>query len=113
MAAKDFDRPKRRVRFSDIVVKMENYLISLKESDPFFADTIRLPEKAGVYVFYEKRKPLYVGRTGNLRKRMAQHRNKGSRNNDAPFAYHLAKRDAKLVGMNVDNTRNNLCANDN
>ena len=112
MAAKDFNKRTPRLRFNDIVLKMENYLKLLNESDPFMANTFSLPEKAGVYVFYEKKKPLYVGRTGNLRKRMAQHRNKGSRNNDAPFAYHLAKRAAKLAGICVDDTRNNLCADD-
>ena len=112
MAVKDFDKRKPRVKFLDIVIKMESYLKVLKDTDPFIANTIGLPKTAGVYVFYEKKKPLYVGRTGNLRNRMAQHRNIGSKHNDAPFAYHLAKREAKLNGICVDNTRNNLCADD-
>ncbi|EEF57023.1 hypothetical protein [Pedosphaera parvula] len=44
----------------------------------------------GVYVFFEKRKALYVGRGGNVRERVLQH----SRNSvhDAPFAYRLARK---------------------
>ena len=32
------------------------------------------PEAAGVYVLSERRSAVYVGRTGNLRKRLADHR---------------------------------------
>jgi hypothetical protein len=112
MAVKDFDKRKPRRRFSDMVIKMENYLNELKSTTPFIANSAGLPKKAGVYVFYEKSKALYAGRTGNLRKRMAQHRNMGSRHNDAPFAYHLAKCEAKLNGISVDNTRVSLCGDD-
>jgi hypothetical protein len=44
----------------------------------------------GVYVFFEKGRAVYVGRGGNVRKRVMQH----SRNSvhDAPFAYRLARK---------------------
>ncbi|WP_317203015.1 GIY-YIG nuclease family protein [Janthinobacterium sp.] len=53
-----------------------------------------LPEdlpKAGVYLFTENDKHLYVGRTNGLRKRLQQHCRPGSGHNSAPFAFRLAR----------------------
>jgi len=46
---------------------------SLQDFDPH--DDNELPEGAGVYVFYDiSRRPVYVGKTGDLRGRIRQHR---------------------------------------
>jgi predicted GIY-YIG superfamily endonuclease len=58
-----------------------------------------LPKKlplAGVYVFSEQGKDLYVGRTNNIRSRIQQHCRPGSGHNTAPFAFRLA-REAKNI----------------
>ena len=46
---------------------------------------------AGVYVFSEQGKDLYVGRTNNIRSRIQQHCRPGSGHNTAPFAFRLAR----------------------
>ena len=35
---------------------------------------VRAPEKPGVYVFSEDRRPVFVGRSGDLKRRLAHHR---------------------------------------
>ena len=46
---------------------------------------------AGIYLFSENDKNLYVGRTRNMKKRFAQHSNPGSQHNQAVFAFRLAR----------------------
>ena len=67
------------------------------------SDTLRhrgamgeLPER-GIYVFYESGKPIYVGRTNRMRKRIQEH---GSPNatKAATFAYLVAKKDLEDIG---------------
>ncbi len=45
----------------------------------------KIPEKTGVYIFKGKRKPTYIGKAKNLRKRIAQHI-KASETNPKEFA---------------------------
>ena len=45
--------------------------------------------KAGIYVFYEEGKPLYVGRTNGMRQRIRYHSQESA--DDAPFAFRLAR----------------------
>jgi len=65
---------------------------SLLQSSPFKFDTLpkELP-KAGVYLFTEGDKHLYVGRTNSLRRRLQQHCRPGSGHNSSPFAFRLAR----------------------
>jgi hypothetical protein len=46
---------------------------------------------SGIYLFSEKDRHLYVGRTRNMKKRFAQHSNPGSQHNQAVFAFRLAR----------------------
>jgi hypothetical protein len=66
-----------------------------------------LPQK-GVYVFYERGKPMYVGRTNNMSDRLNRHSRPSSRHNSATFAFNIAKREAIKRGMNVQMDRNQL-----
>jgi len=66
-----------------------------------------LPEK-GIYVFYDGEKPIYVGRTNNMRQRLQQHCNPSSGHNSATFAFNMAKREAIKQGMNVKRSRSQL-----
>jgi predicted GIY-YIG superfamily endonuclease len=52
-----------------------------------------LPLFRGIYVFYENRNPIYVGRTNNIRKRIQSHTRESSGSDSASFAFNLAKRE--------------------
>ena len=54
-------------------------------------DRTELPG-GGVYVFYEKGLPLYVGRSRNLKRRITEHGAKSSRIESATFAFKLLRR---------------------
>lgn len=58
--------------------------------------TKTIPKSPGVYVFYDTGVAKYVGRTGNLRKRLSQHQTNGSKDNQAAFASCIAKRKCGL-----------------
>ncbi|MGB5925569.1 MAG: GIY-YIG nuclease family protein [Dehalococcoidia bacterium] len=66
-----------------------------------------LPQK-GLYVFYEGGKPMYVGRTNSMSRRLQQHGNPSSGHNSATFAFNIAKRQATRRGMNVQMSRSQL-----
>jgi len=54
----------------------------------------QLPTKAGIYVIFETaEKPIYVGRTDNVRVRIQEHTRPSSGTGSATFAYKLAKRE--------------------
>lgn len=50
---------------------------------------VSLAGKPGIYLFSESGRPLYIGRTDNLRKRLANHRHRS--HNTATFAFLLAR----------------------
>ena len=87
------------VSFDDVVKKMPEYLKELKACEPFTPDergNLRrngepLPKTKGVYCFYKGDKPLYIGRTDNIRNRVLAHRQAGSGQNQAAFAFNIAK----------------------
>ena len=95
-------------RFDKLIQRMPELLQSLKESEAFEITNItQTIPKSGVYVFYENNKPIYVGRSNNMKKRLLQHGRKSSGHNQATFAFILTKKQ-----MNVDEkskiTRNQL-----
>jgi hypothetical protein len=55
-----------------------------------------VPITGGIYVFYERGQPIYVGRTWNLRRRLRQHSHPGSTHYSASFAFLIARRQAAL-----------------
>ena len=64
----------------------------LQRSEPFtFASLPKILPKAGIYLFTEANRHLYVGRTNDIRKRLQQHCRPGSTQNSAPFAFRLAR----------------------
>jgi hypothetical protein len=70
---------------------------SLLRSEPFaFSSLPKHLPKAGVYLFTEHDRHLYVGRTNTIRNRLQQHCRPGSSHNSAPFAFRLA-REARSV----------------
>ena len=65
---------------------------ALLTSNPFtFGSLPKDLPKAGIYLFTEGGRHLYVGRTNSIRKRLQQHCRPGSTHNSAPFAFRLAR----------------------
>ena len=94
--------------WNDLVKQMPTLLKQLM-SQPLRSWNNRglLPQK-GVYVFYEDGKPVYVGRTNTMSRRLNEHGNPSSRHNSATFAFNIAKRKAKKQGMNTQLKRSQL-----
>ena len=80
----------------------ENFKQHIESLHPSFERLVRsvpftfgsLPSQlplAGIYLFSEGEKHLYVGRTNSLRRRLQQHCRPGSGHNSAPFAFRLAR----------------------
>ena len=76
--------------FLDLVDKMDLYLAKLQTVE---RDKIKETLKGlkGVYIFFEDEAPVYVGKTDNLVRRLSEHAREGSKNNDANFAFKIAK----------------------
>lgn len=74
-------------------------------------DTRNLPIR-GVYVFFENEKPIYVGRTNRMKDRIKEHALPSSKNNKAPFAFNLAKKEAEEKGIEVNFKRAELESNE-
>lgn len=78
--------------FRKYVESLEPSLEALRECTPFrAADIPKGIPQAGVYLFSEFGRPLYVGRTNTMRRRLQQHCRPGSGHNTAPFAFLLAR----------------------
>jgi predicted GIY-YIG superfamily endonuclease len=84
-------------RFRESVRKMPKLLRSLEESEAIeIAEVTSTIPKSGVYVFYENSRPIYVGRSNNMRTRLRQHGRESSGHNQATFAFMLAKEQMKV-----------------
>ena len=80
-----------RTSFQDAVDQLEAILNELRSAP---ATQLKghpsVPKAPGVYLFSEKGKPMYVGQSRNLRRRLREHTNEKSHENSAPFAFNLA-----------------------
>jgi hypothetical protein len=84
-------------RFTEALSKLEPKLLELLSFPPIFP--VNLPSNlpsAGVYLFTEFGRHLYVGRSNDLRFRLQVHTRKSAATNQAAFAYRLAK---ELAGI--------------
>jgi predicted GIY-YIG superfamily endonuclease len=70
-------------------------LIAMKPT--FMSEIPVLPKLSGVYLFSEGKKHWYVGRSRNIRNRLAQHRGVKADDNQASFAFLLAREEAQFV----------------
>ena len=77
-------------KFQAYVEQLEPKFQELTSMKPVKVDSLptRMP-RAGVYVFYEEGKPLYVGRSKRIRDRIRFHSRESAK--DAPFAFRLAR----------------------
>ncbi len=60
-------------------------------------DSLHFPDK-GIYVFFEKGRPLYVGRSDRMKERLKEHGRRSSGHTSATFAFIMAKKKAKRSG---------------
>lgn len=72
----------------------------------------QIPEAAGIYLFSELDHAIYVGQTRKLRQRLRNHTNPLGKNNQATFAFLIAKADAGKAGVDVNMFREQLEANE-
>lgn len=84
---------------------------TLLDSAPFtFGSLPKDLPRAGIYLFSEGSRHLYVGRTNSIRKRLQQHCRPGSTHNSAPFAFRLAReaRNVLKATYKTEGSRANL-----
>lgn len=92
---------KARITFDDHTAKLPAYLANLEACVPATRSELakRIPKvTAGVYAFYHDGKPVYVGRTRDLRRRLGEHGRVGSTHYSASFAFLRARRAAEAKG---------------
>ena len=88
-------------QFKRIIEKMEPLLENLRTGSLLTrANLAGIPER-GIYAFYENGRPLYVGRSNSIRKRLLLHSRPSSGHNSATFAFILAKESACQGGMDL------------
>ena len=75
------------------VNRMKPLMDELTESEERSWDQYSDAPQNGVYVFYEKGKPIYVGRSNNLRGRIREHGAASSDRYSATFAFKLLRRE--------------------
>ena len=86
-------------RFKKLTDRMPLRLQSLLEQPPIAIDDIgitQVPQK-GVYVFFEDNKPIYVGRSNRLKKRLKEHSQRSSDHYSATLAFRIAKQNTSTL----------------
>jgi uncharacterized protein (UPF0297 family) len=101
-------------RFREMVAEVEQRYDTLVNALPFKCTKapISLAGKPGIYLFSESGKPLYIGRTNDLRKRLANHRHRS--HNTATFAFLLARHETgkRDASYQASGSRADLLKND-
>lgn len=77
-------------RFRAIFDQLGPLLDRLLACEPCSRLDARLRDVPGVYSFWERDEPLYIGRTNTIRTRIQSHTRPGSGHNSATFAFLLA-----------------------
>lgn len=89
--------PNSHARFEALVADFDLQLANFLASPAYkFGQLSTGIPKAGVYLFSENGRHLYVGRSNRLRERYFLHCRPGSRQNQASFAYKLAREKLNL-----------------
>lgn len=81
-------------RFNNIVVKLDPALQRLLAMEPH--KPRKLPQdtpQAGIYLFSERRRHLYVGRSNRIRQRLSNHCRESATHRTAAFAFRLARKE--------------------
>jgi len=99
-------RPLDDTRFESAVERMRPLLAELHSAPQHcVGDHPSIPAAPGIYLFSDHGRPIYVGQSRNLRRRLAQHTSLKSRQNEARFTFNLAKRSAREAGLNTEGPR--------
>ena len=85
------------IEFKKLIEQMPQLLSNLKKKKPLEMNNLDGIPTHGVYVFYEKNKPIYVGRSNRLKSRIREHYRESSTHDSATFAFNLAKEE---MGIN-------------
>ena len=101
-------------QFKQYIDQLPILMEQLKNSKQITIDNLQTVPAKGIYVFYEKTNPLYVGRSNNMKVRIQSHSRPGSRHGSATFAFILAKEKAGAdnKGINTKDERKVLENND-
>lgn len=95
--------------FEDAVALMPALLDALRSAAKHrVADHPAVPNTPGIYLFNDGEKPIYVGQSRKLRTRLRQHTGATNRQNQASFAFNLAKREALADDVDVKRPRADL-----
>lgn len=74
------------------------------------ADHLHIPAVEGIYLFSERGRPIYVGQSQDIRRRLGDHTRPSGSHFSASFAFLLAKAAAKRRGIRVNRPRATLAA---
>ena len=85
------------VQFDQLVAKVPELLKNLEGQSFLTRDNLAGIPNQGIYVFYQNNKPVYVGRSNNIKQRIQQHGRLSSRHNSASLAFNIAK---EMMGRN-------------
>ena len=91
----------RRSRFQEVMGKMSKYMEKLGECEAISMYNMaerralrrKLPASKGIYVLYERGRPMYVGRSDNLADRLLEHGQPSGGSETATFAFNIAKQE--------------------
>lgn len=99
-------------RFREVVDSLHPAYEKLIAAEPITnAKFPNVRPKRAVYLFSEGNRPLYVGRTNNLRNRYGGHTRPSSKHYSAPFAFKLARQGTGKLEpayTSGENSRNGL-----
>lgn len=105
----DQPSPSGKARFGHAVDRMGTLLAELEGAPRRSVNAHdAIPAAPGIYLFHQDSNPIYVGQSRNLRRRLKQHTAPRSRQNDASFAFNLAKRSAAQAGLTVTGFRSSV-----
>jgi hypothetical protein len=89
-------------QFDRAIVRMRPLLDELLAAPKrTVADHPKVPSVPGIYLFSENDRPIYVGQSRKLSRRLRFHTGLTSKQNQASFAFNIAKREAHLAGLDI------------
>ncbi len=98
-------------RFREIEKQLPGLLKALATGRPYHRDERpAVPHVPAVYLFTEKGRHLYIGRTRDANRRLGEHTRPKSPQNSAPFAFNIAKKEAARAGLTFNGTRKKIAA---
>ncbi len=100
-------------KFREHLVAAHHKFRALLASTPVKPDALPIEMPAsGVYLFSERGKPLYVGRSNRLRKRIPLHYRRASKHSSAAFAFRLARKATRreAASYKTEGSRKQLAA---